>query len=402
MKSIVILINHFQPKIGYQEFFLAKEWKKLDHKVTVVTSNYFFPFPNYENTVQSILGERKREIGRKKERGIDSIRLKSSFQLPGGFVAWLDNLEETLAKLKPDLVFADGVFQPLALQISLIKNKQKFLLAFDSHASSFNTDLHSSFLKKSYMFLFQKLLIPKIKSAANVFTAVGESERKTLIKEYGLKARQVRLIHLGADTSIFYPDLKSRSIIRKKLKVSDKEILFVYAGKITKNKDVHVLIPAFAKLLEKQSKSKLLIIGTGADKYMKKLVNLAKESNCYENIIWLPQQKHKKLAQYYNAADIGVWPGDLSNTIQECMACGKVVILANKISKQQSSKHLTKSMGVFAFKRGSIRSLSRVMINLCSSKTKLTQLGKESQKTIVTEFSWKQIAKKHLEVLTHD
>ena len=44
--KIVILIDYFQPKLGYQEFFLAKEMQKLGHQVYVATSNYYFPFPD--------------------------------------------------------------------------------------------------------------------------------------------------------------------------------------------------------------------------------------------------------------------------------------------------------------------------------------------------------------------
>jgi len=152
----------------------------------VVTSNYFFPFPNYNQTVKPILGQRKRPVGKKKERGIATIRLKSTFQLPGGFSAWLSDLLPTLKKLKPDVVFANGVFQPLALQIALLKNKLGFRLIYDSHASSFNTSLQATFLKKAYMKIFKIIAVPFIKSAADGFTAVGESEKQILITQFNL------------------------------------------------------------------------------------------------------------------------------------------------------------------------------------------------------------------------
>ena len=69
--KILHIINYFQPQLGYQEYFLAKEQVKMGHKVYVVTSNLYFPFPNYEQTFQNILGPRKFNPGNK---NIDGIR----------------------------------------------------------------------------------------------------------------------------------------------------------------------------------------------------------------------------------------------------------------------------------------------------------------------------------------
>src|SRR5574340_713911 len=102
--NIVLVINHFQPQIGYQEYFLCHEWQKMGHRVTVVTSNYFFPFPEYEKSVQLILGERKRKIGKFVERNIKTIRLAAGFSL-NGMVLTLRNLSLTLKQLQPDVVF---------------------------------------------------------------------------------------------------------------------------------------------------------------------------------------------------------------------------------------------------------------------------------------------------------
>jgi len=371
----------------------------MGHSVTVVTSNYYFPFPNYNQTVKPILGQRKRPLGKRRERGISTIRLKSAFQLPGGFTAWLSDLQPTLMKLEPDVVFANGVFQPLALQIALLKKKLGFQLIYDSHASSFNTDLQASFLKKTYMKIFKVIAVPFIKSSANDFTAVGESEKQTMLTELGLPPKKVKLIHLGADTDVFYPDQKSRQLVRQKLGVTNDQVLFVHAGKITENKDLHILIPAFAEVSRSKPELKMLIIGSGPTKYIKLLKKLAKNNDCDRAITWLPPLPHHQLAKHYRAADIGVWPGDLSNTIQECMACATSVVIARKISESQDTSHLSTSRGVFTYQRYSIISLSKTLSKLVLPKTKLKYLGAEAQKIIDRGFSWQQIAKHHLSLV---
>ena len=56
--KIIQIINYFQHQIGYQEYFLAKEQAEAGHNVTIISSDRYFPFPDYESTVKSILGNR--------------------------------------------------------------------------------------------------------------------------------------------------------------------------------------------------------------------------------------------------------------------------------------------------------------------------------------------------------
>ena len=57
--KIVHVCDYIQPQLGYQEYYLAKEHAKMGHEVTVITSDRYYPFPNYENTAEKILGDRK-------------------------------------------------------------------------------------------------------------------------------------------------------------------------------------------------------------------------------------------------------------------------------------------------------------------------------------------------------
>jgi hypothetical protein len=78
--KIVHLIDYFQPVLGYQEAFLAREQLRLGNEVTVVTSDRYAPFPDYMNTVYPLLGERIRAPGRFIEEGIPVWRLPVQFE----------------------------------------------------------------------------------------------------------------------------------------------------------------------------------------------------------------------------------------------------------------------------------------------------------------------------------
>ena len=118
--------------MGYQEYFLAKEQVKMGHKVYIVTSNLYFPFPNYEQNFQNILGPRKFNVGNKNIDGIEVLCLPIYFEQPGKRVM-LKNLKEKVFGIKPDLVIAHGEYSFFNLQVYYWKKKLKYSLVIDSH-----------------------------------------------------------------------------------------------------------------------------------------------------------------------------------------------------------------------------------------------------------------------------
>jgi len=314
--NIVILTSYFQPKLGYADFFLARELQRKGHRVSVVTSNYYFPFPDYKNSVSKILGKRKRKAGTFTERGIRVYRLPFLYQSRNGAITFLMGLGKTLLRIEPDAILVESIFGPLAAQIACQKDKQKFKIFYDNHASTFNTELRDTPAKKIYMFLFSNLLIPYIKRRADGFMAVGSSEKHLLCKEYGLSEKDVKLLPLGADTRIFEPNREMRCKVRRILGIKKKGILLVCAGKITPNKDVHILLEALNIVSGKSNNNcKLLLLGGGDKKYIEYLNKYTKEHSLESKVIWKGMVDNKELPKYYNASDIGIWPGDLSNTI---------------------------------------------------------------------------------------
>jgi len=397
--KIVHLVAYFQPKLGYQEFFLAREMQRLGHKVNVVTSNYYFPFPDYMNSVYKVLGERQRKVGFFREKGIPVHRLPIYCQSGNGAVVILGNLRETLLSLKPDVVYCDGVFSPLSAMVAFYKRKIGYRLFYDNHASSFNTNLRDSQLKKIYMFFFKKFIIPYIKEQADGFVAVGDSERIILCQEYGLRKNEVKLIRLGADTSTFYPDIKKRTKMRQKFKIKNDQVLVIYAGKVIHNKDLDILFRAFLLAFKKTENLKLMLVGGGDEELVGKLKLFARKNHIENQIIWHQLVENRFLADYYNAADIGIWPGNPSNTIFEALACGLPVILPKRIYPGHTSDHfLTKENG-FAFKKGDYRGLAKHIIKMGKDKRLRREMSINSRLLSVEKFSWEKIARHFLKLV---
>lgn len=400
--KIVFLIDYFQPKLGYQEYFLAREMKKMGHQVCVITSEYYFPFPQYENTVGKVLGPRKVKTGIFTERDVTVNRTPLLFETKNGAITILKNLGPTLAKIKPDVVISDGVFTPLAFQSAYYKSKIGYKLIYDNHASTFNTELRNSLLKKLYMLIFSNLIMPYVKKHADGFTAIGESERYLLAKEYKLNQEEIKLFPLGADTDAFSPDEQSKKEIRTKIGIKESEKVIIYAGKITRNKDVHILLEAMVPIFQKNRDVKLLIVGGGEEDYLNELKNYIQNNAITEKVIWVGMVENTELPKYLNAADVAVWPGNMTNLILEAMACGLPLILPKIVSASQTSDHLLQNHNGYQFERGDSVSLTGVLRKMLAEEEISSEMSLRSRSLAVEKFSWSKIAsdlEKFLELL---
>ncbi len=374
---IIHLIDYFQPKIGYQETFLAKEHLKMEHETIVVTSDRYYPFPNFKESVGNVLGKRYVGIGPKTEENINIIRLKS-LELPHTNLIYLFGLEKTIKKINPDLILCHGIHSLTSYRIAKLKEKLSAKLIYDTHATSFNTNFSANLLKRLYHYILKIYFFPLIKKQAHKIIAVGDDEQQFLGSEIEIPREKIPIIRLGVDTNIFNYSPKRGLDVRRTLNLKKEDILILYAGKITPNKEVDILIKAFRVLNRKNSK--LLIIGG----------NLPSSPH----IIFKPFIPNKELPAFYSAADIGVWPGDFSITIYEALGCGLPTIVA----KTESTKYILSHKSAMGFNRRDVKELVRKLNILSSNKKKRDELTNNARSLVSQKLSWENLAKQFLEI----
>lgn len=385
--KIVHLIDYFQPKIGYQETFLAREHAKLGHDVTVLTSDRYFPFPNYESTFTALLGNRHVGTGKRIEEDISVWRLPS-WEIPGSPLIFLRGLEQAVFTIHPDVIYCHGVYSLTSYLAARLKKPIGYTLAYDSHAAAFNTPLTDTLAKRCYFSLYQRIFAPVIKQEADAIFAVGDDEQKFLKDTLKLVDYAVPIIRLGVDTLRFRFSQSERERIRKELGISEKDLVVVCAGKMGKEKDIPVLVEAVNQLGMKNIR--LLLIGDGYDG------NASDQVKDPFQLIHIPYVPNEKLPDYFSASDIGVWPGNFTMTILEAMSCSLPVTLP----QQSSTKYLEKSNGVQWFTRGNSKELSDRIRFLASSPDKRKMCGRNARNYVEKELSWSIIAKQTLSLVT--
>ncbi len=135
-------------------------------------------------------------------------------------------------------------------------------------------------IKKNKKFLLDKLYTNKMIKHATGFHCVGEHERKYLMK-LEVNSEKIHLINNGI--SRLTNNIKDETIF-KKIKIDYKNDEYIITvGQINEKKGLDILIHAFSQVV-KNRKIKLVIAGTGEEKYVHKIKELAKKLSLEEVI----------------------------------------------------------------------------------------------------------------------
>ena len=329
--KILLVCNYFQPQFAYAESEVGKALKRLGHTVEIITSDRYFPFPNYQTTVKKVLGDRIIGASQKKEAGIQVTRKKVYFELFARSCFF--GIFTKIKNFKPDIVLSFGLTTPSNIQVSVCKYFFNFkFIGVDSHLPS---ELFSSnkTLKKVFYFLFRIFFSKYIESKIDKIVSTQEGTTLVIEKYYGLH-KNISLVSHGTDATLFKFNKKFREETRKKYSLKSTDFLIIYTGKVIESKGVHILTQSLSELLKKYKNIFLLIVGSGPEEYNKKCLKTL-SSLAQKNTIWEEIKKHRDLPKYYNAADLAIWPLQESLSMNDAAACELPFIANDKIGVKE-------------------------------------------------------------------
>jgi glycosyltransferase involved in cell wall biosynthesis len=179
--------------------------------------------------------------------------------------------------------------------------------------------LFRNFLERTYMRFFLYLTKKTVRGASSA-TSISNFLKEELKKETGVDGN----VELCKINPIYNKNVSPGNL---KTKYDLSFPTFLYVGRISPHKGVHLLIKSF-KLIQKQfPNAKLLIVGKHTfEEYSKELKKLAKKN---KQIIFAGFVADEELPKYYAACDVyttaTLWEGfDLPAA--EAQACGKPVV----------------------------------------------------------------------------
>ena len=381
--KILHITNYYHEGFGYQENCLTASQKKIGHDVRIITSDYYAPFPNYDITMKSFLGDRKKGDGVFKDKGIVLIRKKSIMSSSRPGLIYFSVTQELL-DFYPDIVHVHGATNTWLPQLIRCKKKVNFKLFIDVH-QDFSVENYSGRFIDSFFYYLWRLYHKRLIGNNNVnkYLPITDQSSEWLEQRLGVPLDMHKMSPLGVDLSIMSFTSEAEKL-RKQWGAEDK-LVIVNAGKQYKEKKIDWIIDIVSRLSEFNVDVFLVLVGNADESYDliidKKLSKLSKSS-----WIRLPFQKREELQKIYSASDIGIWPGIPSNTIQEAMACGVALILPNDNIVGQlidgNGYHIPKSNELMV----------GLLYALSNSKELLEEQKLASARLAKDKYSWDKIA----------
>ena len=159
----------------------------------------------------------------------------------------------------------------------------------------------------------------------DVIYAPSESTRDELV-EKGIRADKVQVYPRGIDIEKFHP-ARGNGLIKKTWKIPEKALKLLYVGRISREKNMHVLAEAFRQLAVTFSDVHLVMVGDGP--YLENMKQALAGTPC----TFTGYLEGDTLSAVYAACDLFVFPSTtdtFGNVILEAQASGLPVIVTDE------------------------------------------------------------------------
>jgi glycosyltransferase involved in cell wall biosynthesis len=158
----------------------------------------------------------------------------------------------------------------------------------------------------------------------DVIYVSSQSSADELI-EKGIKPEKIKQIPRGIDTDAFHP-AKRNGLMKSRYGIQE-QVKFLYVGRVSKEKNLHLLVDAFKKVREVLPDIHLVVAGDGP--YLKEMRNAMKGLPC----TFTGYLKGDDLYSVYASSDIFVFPSTtdtFGNVVLEAQASGLPVIVTDQ------------------------------------------------------------------------
>lgn len=204
---------------------------------------------------------------------------------------------------------------------------------------------------------------------ADYIIAPSEQMKEIFIKEEGVPAEKIVIIHHGLDFSNWKSSEAGRERIRNEFNINGK-IVFGAIGRIFWSKAYPTLFKAFAPVAEKHPNLTLMVIGAGD---LTELRQLARELGIEKQIIFAGWRND--ITDLFSAMDVFVHPSLVESfglVIIEAMAMGKPIICTDVGIAREIIKD---NINGFLVPTGSEEKLSTAMEKIIHLRSQWSEIG---------------------------
>ncbi len=296
-----------------------------------------------------------------------------------------------LREISPDIVQVSSPIGWIALDAALFQISRGYRLFTGSHyhASVFPlatqpAPLWSAARLKS----FATRTIPgRIASlAAKKCYAITQDCADVAVRFFGVPRQQIEICPLGVDTELFHPvrnerDAADRAALRHRFGFTDAEIVSVYTGRFTGEKNPLLLAKTVARLQQQGHPFRGLFLGNGPQ---------ADDIRDCSACVVHPFEPVNALGAFFRAADIGAWPAQESLSMLDAAACGLPIVVNHTMAAPErvAGNGLT-------YLLNDSNDLLRALLELKNPSTR-REMGRIGAEKMARDFSWESVTRRRL------
>jgi 1,2-diacylglycerol 3-alpha-glucosyltransferase len=304
---------------SYQENELVSQNVIDGHEVLVVAST-----ETYDTNGKLVYLEPKEYLG---TDGAKVIRIEYSKFVPKIFSKKIrkhPRILEILEQFQPNVILFHGICGFELLTVAKYKRLHPEVRFYADSHEDYNNSAKTLISKYVLHLGFYRPIVRYILSSIDKFFCVSLETIDFATELYGLPMSVIEFFPLGGVVLNDEEYDRYRGNIRRSLKISADEIVFVQTGKIDKSKKLLEALRAFQNL--KDPKIRYLIAGYLHNDISAEVADIIK---CDQRIQFVGWQSPEDLRALLCSADIYVQPGTQSATMQMSLCCRCAVVLAD-------------------------------------------------------------------------
>ena len=206
-----------------------------------------------------------------------------------------------------------------------------------------------------------------------------------LVRDYRFPRERIGVIYNGIDTSLPPRSWEERARRRASLGVAPEEVLLCYAGRLSREKGLHLLIEALASL---PKQIRLVIVGEGPQRA--ELEAQTQELSLSSRVAFIGFDRDAE--GWMAASNVVVvpstWYEAFGRVVVEAMAQG-VPVVASRIGGM--AELFEDGVHGYFVEAGSVPDLRRVLARLVGSTAELQEMGHRGRSLVVERYSLERV-----------
>jgi glycosyltransferase involved in cell wall biosynthesis len=205
----------------------------------------------------------------------------------------------------------------------------------------------------------------------DVIYAPSKNTKAELVQK-GIREDKIRVYPRGIDVQKFNP-AKRNGFLRHRFQI-DRRIVLLYVGRVSREKNLHLLAQAFQALAGQNAGVCLLVVGDGP--YLEEMKRATRGLPCF----FSGYLTGEELACAYASSDIFVFPSTtdtFGNVVMEAQASGLPVIVTDEGGPCENL--LPGETGLMV-PGGDVGALTRAMLKLAANPVQTARMGRAARR----------------------